>query len=405
MTPLPSIIAAQARTGHHTERNNPPVATTDGAFAEVVDTPDDDVAELVAAEPALRDLTKSPVGATDADSNSKTKILDTQGQSGKHTVELSQDKPPAPSDDTKKPAVATVAQTVVEGRLPSGTGNTPLQTLNTVDAAFALSASGRERSRGADAHPAKEQIAGKATEMAPVADEQKRPSLSHEFRAGRGSGFSADKDVDHLGPRGEQSPQTRTAATTINAFVSTHHSTASALTMPAAVTDLLKQPLNSAVPEAELLTGLAANDRAVGAASQTATGAPTTAGAEAGRQVAQQIAVAITNQHGRATEIALNPEELGRVRLRMTVHDTSIMLSVLAERPETIDLLRRHIDALAQEFRALGYDNITFSFGDDGPAQDDARDGPSHRPTESTELTDTPMKTATQPVTGLDLRL
>ena len=37
-------------------------------------------------------------------------------------------------------------------------------------------------------------------------------------------------------------------------------------------------------------------------------------------------------------------------------------MSVTAERQETLDLMRRHIDQLAQEFKALGYGSINFDF-------------------------------------------
>ena len=127
--------------------------------------------------------------------------------------------------------------------------------------------------------------------------------------------------------------------------------------------------------------------------------------AQTGQQVAHQIATAMTQQGGRATEIALNPEELGRVRLSMTAQDTTITLNVLAERPETTDLLRRNIEALEQEFRAMGYDNINFSFGADGDRQTDADDGPDVVMQDADIIDDTTTPTALQPSSGLDLRM
>ena len=41
-------------------------------------------------------------------------------------------------------------------------------------------------------------------------------------------------------------------------------------------------------------------------------------------------------------------------------------LTLTAERPETLDLMRRHIDQLAQDFRDLGYRNLAFSFASEG---------------------------------------
>lgn len=82
------------------------------------------------------------------------------------------------------------------------------------------------------------------------------------------------------------------------------------------------------------------------------------------RHVAQQLAVTVTQTAGQPTEIALNPEELGRVRMSMSVTDGTLVLQINAERPETTELLRRHIDTLAQEFRNMGYSDVSFDFGE-----------------------------------------
>lgn len=143
------------------------------------------------------------------------------------------------------------------------------------------------------------------------------------------------------------------------------------------------------------------------AAAQMPTAAPATAGVETARHVANQIAVAVTAQPGRTTEISLNPEELGRVRLNLVAVDSAITVTVLAERPETGDLMRRHIDILNQEFKALGYDDINFAFGDAPQDQPEADEG-SHQGADIGMLReDTPARTTGQQATssGLDLRL
>lgn len=144
---------------------------------------------------------------------------------------------------------------------------------------------------------------------------------------------------------------------------------------------------------------------------------PTTAGAARAwdtssapalaRHVAQQLAVTITQTGGQLTEIALNPDELGRVRMSMSLTDGTLMLHINAERPETADLLRRHIDTLAQEFRSLGYDDISFDFGD-GRRQDDARHDSGPLPDHAEDVTEQHVPDLTempQPRSGLDLRL
>lgn len=84
------------------------------------------------------------------------------------------------------------------------------------------------------------------------------------------------------------------------------------------------------------------------------------AGAEIARHIANQIAVAA--QPDGTTEIALDPEELGKVRLRLTGTETAMSILIIAERPETTELMRRHVDALAQEFREIGYTDLQFQF-------------------------------------------
>ena len=128
--------------------------------------------------------------------------------------------------------------------------------------------------------------------------------------------------------------------------------------------------------------------------------------AETARHAAAQIAVAISNTSGKVTEISLNPEELGRVRLSLSAADGVISLNVLAERPETHDLLRRHMDILAQEFRQLGYTSISFSFGEQkGQARPDASAPDSTQEPEIEAPMQMPEVLPNQPSTGLDLRI
>ncbi|WP_299562721.1 flagellar hook-length control protein FliK [uncultured Sulfitobacter sp.] len=79
--------------------------------------------------------------------------------------------------------------------------------------------------------------------------------------------------------------------------------------------------------------------------------------------VARQIVEAVHHTPNRPIEIALAPQELGRVRVSIKTDDKSIVVNILAERGETMDLMRRHIDQLGQTFRSIGYENVSFSFG------------------------------------------
>ncbi|MCR8549496.1 flagellar hook-length control protein FliK [Salipiger sp. P9] len=65
-------------------------------------------------------------------------------------------------------------------------------------------------------------------------------------------------------------------------------------------------------------------------------------------------------------EVKLNPEELGHVRFRMGQGEHGLMLTITAERPETLDLLRRHVDQLARYLADMGHGSASFSFGERG---------------------------------------
>jgi hypothetical protein len=105
---------------------------------------------------------------------------------------------------------------------------------------------------------------------------------------------------------------------------------------------------------------------------------PTTARADipAPPPVARQIAEAFAAFPDRAVEITLSPEELGRVRMVVTSHDGALVLSLAAERAETLDLMRRNIDQLAADLRDLGFDSFRFNFTGERSGGHDARPAP-----------------------------
>lgn len=131
-------------------------------------------------------------------------------------------------------------------------------------------------------------------------------------------------------------------------------------------------------------------------------------------QVAAQLIEVVRQLPNRPVDIALSPEELGRVRLSITTQEAGITVNILAERPETLELLRRHIDQLGQEFRDLGFADVAFAFaaGDPAAGGSDPRDPPSgqHEIPVSLPLMEPDTASALPPLaagalTGLDLRL
>lgn len=87
--------------------------------------------------------------------------------------------------------------------------------------------------------------------------------------------------------------------------------------------------------------------------------------------VVQQIAAALAQSSGQSTQIALNPEELGRVRISLATSEAGLVVNIVAERPETADLMRRNIDSLLRDFSELGYENPTFDFHSNGENEQD----------------------------------
>ena len=80
-------------------------------------------------------------------------------------------------------------------------------------------------------------------------------------------------------------------------------------------------------------------------------------------RIVTQLAEGIRAPNNGSIEIKLSPEELGRVKLTLSPMEAGLSITVHAERPETMELIRRHIDLLAQDLRQQGHQNLSFHFG------------------------------------------
>lgn len=90
--------------------------------------------------------------------------------------------------------------------------------------------------------------------------------------------------------------------------------------------------------------------------------------ADLNREIARQIGAQVMNLgHGRF-EMSLSPSELGRVEMWLQDTDNRLTLIINTERPETLDLMRRHIGLLEQEMRQLCFGSLTLQLGADGSA-------------------------------------
>ena len=101
-----------------------------------------------------------------------------------------------------------------------------------------------------------------------------------------------------------------------------------------------------------------------------------TARAETARAIASQMAAAINvRPQSGAIEVALNPEELGRVSIVLNGRDDGVHLTISAERPETLDMMRRHLSVLEAEFQNFGLGDLSFDLGTSADAQREDSDG------------------------------
>jgi hypothetical protein len=131
-------------------------------------------------------------------------------------------------------------------------------------------------------------------------------------------------------------------------------------------------------------------------------------------QIAEQLAGGLVVGSGGATEFALSPDELGHVRLRMepdAANPDRMVVMITFERPETLDLFRRHAGDLADALRVAGYAGADIGFGQDsgGRFGSDRRESQSdHRFNAATgPASADPVELAPRLMAGasLDLRL
>ncbi len=132
--------------------------------------------------------------------------------------------------------------------------------------------------------------------------------------------------------------------------------------------------------------------------------------------VARQLVEVMAQAAYRPVEIALSPHELGRVRMSILADDGAITVNILAERPDTLELMRRHIDQLGQSFREMGYASVTFAFeqghqsGDQpGSRNEDTQRGGSDAGTARSATAHSPdpavITLDAAPQRGVDIRL
>lgn len=184
---------------------------------------------------------------------------------------------------------------------------------------------------------------------------------------------------------------------------------AASLNQPSAVREVPEEVtlLRASESEADATrarpAGEATNSKAVGHA--------TTA-----RAVIAQIRDVVVSGDRLGTEVRLNPEELGRVRLTFSGAEAASLVLIQVERPETLDLLRRNLDLLRAELQAEGYAGLELSLGHEAPTHQDGTAGTwiaampqgdaGRGPETASDLSSEPTRGVGQTLPGrLDIRL
>lgn len=122
----------------------------------------------------------------------------------------------------------------------------------------------------------------------------------------------------------------------------------------------------------------------------------TSARAETARAIAGQMAAAIHARPQSGTiELTLNPEELGKISIVMNGRDDGLQMTIAAERPETLEMMRRHLSVLEAEFKNLGLGDLSFNLG---ASSDDQPESADKRTESGLTTTQTEMDQASEPV-------
>ncbi|WP_179378362.1 flagellar hook-length control protein FliK [Jannaschia marina] len=82
-----------------------------------------------------------------------------------------------------------------------------------------------------------------------------------------------------------------------------------------------------------------------------------------------------TSRSPRVAEIELAPADLGRLRLLLQTTDRGLTLSVAVERPDMVEVVRRHLDGLHRALMAEGLALDGFDIGTEARQRQPAQEG------------------------------
>lgn len=201
-------------------------------------------------------------------------------------------------------------------------------------------------------------------EALPVHSDMGQPKHTEAVRPGdqrREVSIREERRLDLAGTEGDTSAEAKSPPADTQR---PGHRTGAHIALPAAV-----------VPAAEAMSFTAESDlpvqlwdmAAVDAPRRNAATAPTLDIAalsrpEAARPIITQVADVVRTASDGRVEVTLRPEELGRLSLSFTNDGVTMTVALSAERPETLELIRRNLDIPAQDLSDLGFGSLNFDF-------------------------------------------
>lgn len=79
-------------------------------------------------------------------------------------------------------------------------------------------------------------------------------------------------------------------------------------------------------------------------------------------QISQALLRVTSTQDKTVTEVRLYPKELGGLRFQLQHNGGAVHVSLTVERPEAMDLIRRHSEMLLQDLKDAGFSDATLDF-------------------------------------------
>ena len=79
-------------------------------------------------------------------------------------------------------------------------------------------------------------------------------------------------------------------------------------------------------------------------------------------QITENLPHLLSKAEKQTVELRLDPPELGRVTIHLTTHDQTITAHVVADRVDTVDLMRRHAEVLTATLARAGFAQTDLSF-------------------------------------------